>query len=556
MIVALLLCSTLAFFVNLKAIAKACIEMPMVLSVALMLLVFWHCMSVAWAVQSELVFESLLGLLIRCQLFICFFSLLRVDFAFYKRILGLSICATLLVNFSDAAIEIFSKAREISDGKRLQVSGLQGHRNLFSSFCLLSFALLYYIASEDEDKRFRRCMRWFSFVSLFFALIAGSVFSFLLALVCIGVLLAHSNEQFISARTGVIMVFVLSSILLTGFSNRLDPQKFLLSRSYQERAFVWKRTVDLIEEKPLLGLGAFNWRIAWNKGNGSLDLGSTFLYVNFKTPHNDFLFYAADFGIFFLVFCSIVLFWLIFRLLNKEGLRSKFLLLFVVIYLSLSLVYSPRNSLDAGALLSFWMAIAAFQVWERCRKTPHFLRCLLLCLMIGISGWGIAYSFKQSKCAEIAVGLSSHLKKGRFHESFLMASQAIDCGCSLTNSHTPFEYYRCSASYMCKEYDSAYEYCTKAIAQHPSHYKSIVRLAEIQHKRDKIELGDSLLQAAIWQRPYDELASAKWIRIQLRRKECSSADSLISQHIIRKKTKAKLYRDLNRSCGKSEQLIK
>ena len=57
----------------------------------------------------------------------------------------------------------------------------------------------------------------------------------------------------------------------------------------QERVVLWKKTVQLIAEKPVFGYGGGNWQIAFPKTGLNEIWRAEDLNVTFQRPHNDFL---------------------------------------------------------------------------------------------------------------------------------------------------------------------------------------------------------------------------------------------------------------------------
>src|SRR5205085_2854870 len=69
------------------------------------------------------------------------------------------------------------------------------------------------------------------------------------------------------------------------------------NNSTYERIMLWRNTVKLIEDDPLTGCGAGNWKLIYPKygisGTRYIETGST----HYEHPHNDYLVIASEAGI-------------------------------------------------------------------------------------------------------------------------------------------------------------------------------------------------------------------------------------------------------------------
>lgn len=115
-----------------------------------------------------------------------------------------------------------------------------------------------------------------------------SIFIITLAMV----LFSYSdNFHQLTKRVTTVEKYITTSDSLTSYSE-------LNNNSTYERLILWRNSVRMIKEHPLTGNGASNWKIYFPKyGVGAapyMNSGST----KFIRPHNDYLFIAAESGIF------------------------------------------------------------------------------------------------------------------------------------------------------------------------------------------------------------------------------------------------------------------
>lgn len=67
--------------------------------------------------------------------------------------------------------------------------------------------------------------------------------------------------------------------------------------SLQERQLLWEKSVYLLVDNPMTGVGVGNWQSEYSKyGVGDIDK-TRFYNVLFKRPHNDFLWIASELGV-------------------------------------------------------------------------------------------------------------------------------------------------------------------------------------------------------------------------------------------------------------------
>ncbi len=111
--------------------------------------------------------------------------------------------------------------------------------------------------------------------------------------------------------TGIIGIGTLFVLQKTYFS-KLNQQNSLKDRltsmvqfnsvknehteTINERLYLWRNSLELIKDHPILGVGAGNWRIAF-PSKGMQGVRSELGIVNFQRPHNDYLWIWSEGGI-------------------------------------------------------------------------------------------------------------------------------------------------------------------------------------------------------------------------------------------------------------------
>ncbi|MBT3602371.1 MAG: hypothetical protein HN521_04820 [Candidatus Latescibacteria bacterium] len=188
-----------------------------------------------------------------------------------------------------------------------------------------------------------------------------------------------------------------------------DPQK-----SVQHRLNMWKNTYAMLQDTPLLGVGAGNWHIAYppyDKGDIIWE-GQTP-----RRPHNDFVWIAAELGVIgILIYAWLLLtiFFLIWRLLKTQN-RSRvrqplFIGMSLIALLGHALFSFPRERI--AITLLFWTLITFIAIFDAesrpSMRQSFWARTRWLALAVVL----------------LCVGMS--VKAHRFDQHFARASKAID----------------------------------------------------------------------------------------------------------------------------------
>jgi hypothetical protein len=212
----------------------------------------------------------------------------------------------------------------------------------------------------------------------------------------------------------VVSLFIIVLIVLAFFVRQGVRQNISGGEisSVTERVQLWKKTIQLVDENPWLGVGAGNWQFNFMKFSVS-DLSNACLNnVSFHQPHNDFLSVLSETGI--------------------VGALLIFLIIIFVMLHALREIWSQRN---VGVLVLFCglagVLADAFFSFPKERVLHLSLAGVLLILMLGemqmtyVPGAG----YKKTLNAFFLVGLTFTLVlgiyrfKGEQHLKKAMAAQ-------------------------------------------------------------------------------------------------------------------------------------
>ncbi len=151
-----------------------------------------------------------------------------------------------------------------------------------------------------------------------------------------------------------------------------DPDDPSRNASEYERYLMWKNSMTLAKEKPLLGIGPSNWPIAFAKvgagGNNFLNRG----VVQFRRPHNDFLLIFVELGIMgLLLYLSMFAYLIVYTInhykLVKENLGLYFSLFGLISYFIIANLSYPSERIFPSILLMLTMAILVARIQTKKR---------------------------------------------------------------------------------------------------------------------------------------------------------------------------------------------
>ena len=210
------------------------------------------------------------------------------------------------------------------------------------------------------------------------------------------------------------------------------------------RLHFWDASIQMIKEKPLVGIGLFKWSGYYPQYNGDYFNDKNLFYVHNIHAHNDFLEVFSESGIaasiiFILIFITVTL-----TLFNKSKRNEKYfpLLLTFLITFAFSFVAFPNYKFAScflAAVVSGVVLIASTEKGNKpfAVKMIHFKWALLVVLIIGGT---ISYIKLKS---EISFGQAMYLKERRQYLLMLQKLEEVsEIFYPLDTSKQPVDYYR------------------------------------------------------------------------------------------------------------------
>ncbi len=255
------------------------------------------------------------------------------------------------------------------------------------------------------------------------------------------------------------------------------------------RLTIWSKTLDMIRDNPLLGVGAGNWRIVF-PSYGLTDMLPEMMTgeLHYQRTHNDFIWVLAETGIFGLIFYmgvfGLILYYAgrIFRNSNHEEDRilSLVMIFGIVGYMTIAFFTYPRERIEHSVYLTLMMAVVLSRYHviyplqlSRRRLHPAFAAIvviIILCLSF-ITGWSRLTAEIHTKRALMA----------RQTQDWKTVIEEIDQAGSpvytIDPTSAPPSWFRGVAYFSLGDYDAALTDFQRAYKYHPYHIHVLNNLA-------------------------------------------------------------------------------
>lgn len=241
------------------------------------------------------------------------------------------------------------------------------------------------------------------------------------------------------------------------------------------RLNAWKTTLKMIREKPITGWGAGNWNleVAYYFDGKFTEVPQ----LNWARPHNDYLWVAAEKGIFglliYLMFFGLTIYYLIRVLARSPKMDNRMLALFllggIISYMGVSFFNFPYERPNHQVYLALMIA-GATVLYHRLEHQPAFRprQLVILTPLLVFSIFGIVFGNKTvAQEAELKHSLSAYYQ-GNWQSMLHYAQRAYNPLKSLDQMSNPPEYYEGMALAKLNRHKEAIVAYEKAYAQFPN----------------------------------------------------------------------------------------
>jgi len=319
----------------------------------------------------------------------------------------------------------------------------------------------------------------------------------------------------------VIAAFFVFGILFTSSESKFSAAKLLQytstdvsassnenDNSTYERVMLWRNTLQLIKENPLLGAGLSNWKIS----QGQFGIGGTpFInsgLVHYEHPHNEFLFVCAETGLtgllLLLLLFALLLRMLLYLLSHSINLQEKFFILllicaFVGLFVLCNLGY-PLQRTYSSILIALLFAIVVSK-YASLRSSKKIIPSLVLRIFFLFAGMISSFS--------IYAGIQRYHAERNLRDA-LSCKTLYDWNCMAILSKradnfffpvdyggTPVDWYAGVAYGYDHQRDSAKKYLLKAVAENSNHVLVLSDLGAIFQQEGKYDSAVYLYKKAL-----------------------------------------------------------
>ena len=368
------------------------------------------------------------------------------------------------------------------------IAATMGNKNLLSSLQFLMLPILIYRLTVGK-----RVLKIFSGLAILLILITflqthtRAVFVALFIFIITFLILNKKNIKLYYYVVLLILFTILISYSVSQHPSRLVRFKsqfseILSDASIDSRYKLYKSTLQLIAEHPILGVGPGNWRIEiWRYGLYFDSLGKSFA----QRPHNDFLWVFAEGGVFaglsyMLLFLILLKDSYLLHKNRKEEYVTIYLLLFATVmgYGFISLVDFPMERFSHSIIFFVLAAIIiGGRLKQKClnkEKLPVWVNYVFLfiaCFSVYIA----SIRYQKEVHAANAIHYTS---KGNWNYVIKAIDKAYNpIYYEMENSSTPLLWYRGVAYFNQKKYDLALEDFKGAYKVNPYHVHVLNNLA-------------------------------------------------------------------------------
>ncbi len=275
--------------------------------------IFFCSLSIFWSInKAESIFEiSKLTMSFFAFLF-TFFSLKKVNNFFIEKLLKFSI---LLFFIGMAAVFYqYFTIKNLNKESLYLITGLNGHKNLYSSFLFLNLFFLIK-AFYTLPKIWRGASAVSIVLTLIFILLLKTkavwIGLIIMGLACsvLYIYKLSKRKSKINFYLGLSLSIISANLFFLFFFQPIinkginyNTQIKLLDKTSKaeldnERLILWSKSYQMFKKNPILGVGMGNWQINFPDQTLSGLWRAEDLNITFQRPHNDFLWVLCETGI-------------------------------------------------------------------------------------------------------------------------------------------------------------------------------------------------------------------------------------------------------------------
>ncbi len=376
------------------------------------------------------------------------------------------------------------------------------NRNLFSSILFLTLPFVFYGFSTFSKKWI--ILSFFSICFSIFIIIIIKARSVWLAIIisffsllCITFFSKNKlfyrkilfSKKFILLSLFIIIViisaFVLPKPMISSYMSR---KKITATGTLIEvRLKAWEKTIPMIKEYPLLGVGIGNWKIMLPK-YGVTGMKTEHGAYQYIRPHNDFFWVLAEIGIFGFIFylsIFIIIFYYILKILSKNTKRDDKLLLFFLLfgligYIIISSFSFPKERIFHSIIFIFIISIVTViyhKYFPAKNPVKHFYSIGIIILNLVVLSTILWFGYHRLK-SEAHLFFALQARRVMDLKTQIIAISEIDPRFyNMSPTGIPVLWHRGIAYYELNQIELAFKDFNEAYSKHPHHIYIINNLA-------------------------------------------------------------------------------
>lgn len=265
------------------------------------------------------------------------------------------------------------------------IKGNFAHKNIFSEIAFVTFAFaaygIYYFRGLWRKAAVLGSVLVFLTIILLVtrAVWVAMLVSTVVTLIVYKLSVAHRDGKALLSRSvklifaGILLLGITTVAIFVKLDSNSSIKKHVIeatdftSGNTYHRLNIWKKSIPIVKEHPLIGVGAGNWKIEVSKYNVALYYNNRGWVVPRRT-HNDYINVITETGILgliaFLAMFGVLIFYLI-KLIRKSEHRSDALfysiLFFVLIgYMTFSFFNFTKERIETQVLMNVLFAFVVF----------------------------------------------------------------------------------------------------------------------------------------------------------------------------------------------------
>ena len=387
------------------------------------------------------------------------------------------------------------------------ITALNGHKNLFSSFILLLLILLVILGKEAEKKSILSDLICIALFAMLFLLQTRSALLGLgMGIFYTGTFLLLLNKFPAGGKLNPVFAAIGLFSMVACIFLTLPASKSMQSESAQERLKIWKKTIEFVREKPILGYGSGNWPIIF-PSKGLPDIKRiTEKNIVFTEPHNEYLGIFFDSGLLGLSLAVLFYFLILYGLLQtfrRNPGFSNFLIVSCFIgYLVIMFFDFPNTRIEHIICLGLIAGISYPQNAVICeqKKIPRILPYLISLLLLCSSVFALIRLQGEKYAQDMLTA-----REGKNDLQVISAAEKAQDFFSVTdNNLVPLPWYSGMTYLRLNDNENALQQFKKAYSINPYNYNVLNNYAVLTYP-DNPNLSEKLLNDALKINPaFDE----------------------------------------------------